>query len=89
MAEDTRNKPPVFDDQDFVMQTVPRITEATRTVEENTNAGTAVNGGGAVTATDPNAPDSMTEVTYTLGGDDASSFDIGLTNGLIDGRVRD
>ena len=36
--------------------------------------------GGAVTATDPNADDI---VSYSLGGADASSFDIGLTSGQI------
>ena len=37
-------------------------------------------GGGVITATDPNANDT---VSYTLGGPDASSFDIGLTSGQI------
>ena len=39
--------------------------------------------GGAVTATDPNTAPLNDIVSYRLGGDDASSFDIGLTTGQI------
>ena len=52
VAADTRNKAPVFDDQDDEEDGIQN-TEATRTVAENTVAPDPV-GGGAVTATDPN-----------------------------------
>ena len=79
MAADTRNKAPAFAaDQD--PDTEGDQAEAKRTVEENSDMGTALNGG-EVTATDPNAPGDL--VSYTLGGSDASSFDIGLTSGQI------
>ena len=55
------------------------ITSATRSIAEDSAAGTSV--GDAVAATDPNASD--TTLTYTLGGRDASSFNIGPTNGQI------
>ena len=78
VAADTRNKAPVFADQDDVMEG-DQNTEAERTIAENSDAGTAV-GGGEVIATDPNTGD---EVSYTLGGPDASSFAVGLTTGVI------
>ncbi|MDE2945186.1 MAG: cadherin domain-containing protein [Gemmatimonadota bacterium] len=49
----------------------------TRTVEENSATGTAV--GAPVTATDPDND----ALTYTLAGDDASSFTIGLSTGQL------
>ena len=61
VAADTKNKAPVFDDQ-----------EAERTIAENTPGGRSVDGG-AVAATDPNDGD---DLTYTLRGSDASSFAI-------------
>ena len=61
VAADTRNRAPVFDDQ-----------EAERTIAENARAGAQLNGG-EVTATDPNLDD---DLTYTLGGPDASSFEV-------------
>ena len=75
VAEDTRNKAPVFDDQDDDT-TGTQNTEAERTIAENSAAPAAVDGG-PVTAEDPNAGDVL---TYTLGGPDASSFDIGSEN---------
>ena len=78
MAADTRNKAPVFDDQDDETDGTQNDA-AERTVEENTVAPNPVSGG-AVTATDPNTNDI---VSYSLGGADASSFDIGLTSGQI------
>ena len=78
VAADTRNKAPVFADQDDETDGIQNDA-AERTVEENTAAPNPVNGG-AVTATDPNTDDT---VSYTLGGADASSFDIGLTSGQI------
>ena len=74
VAADTRNKPPAFRDADGT-----QITSVTREVREDAAADASLDGG-AVTATDPNADD---RVSYTLGGTDASSFDIGLTSGLI------
>ena len=78
VAADTRNKAPEFIDQDSDTDGIQN-TEAERTVEENTVAPNPVSGG-AITATDPNSGDI---VSYRLGGADASSFDIGLTNGQI------
>ncbi|MCY4529930.1 MAG: cadherin domain-containing protein [Chloroflexi bacterium] len=83
VAADTRNKAPVFDDQDMETDGTQN-TEATRTIAENSVATTVLNGGGAVTATDPNAGSPLNDlVSYRLGGPDASSFDIGLTTGVI------
>ena len=81
VAADTRNKAPVFNDQDTDEDGIQN-TETTRTVEENTDAPNSVNGG-VVTATDPNTAALSDTVSYSLGGDDASSFDIGLTSGQI------
>ncbi|MCG9130099.1 cadherin repeat domain-containing protein, partial [Candidatus Poribacteria bacterium] len=50
----------------------------TRSVAENTGSG--VNIGDAVSATDPDTDDTL---EYTLSGTDASSFDIGSTNGQL------
>ena len=52
----------------------------TRSVDENTDAGEAV--GEPVTATDTDTHDEG-KLTYTLGGSDASSFDIASTTGQI------
>ena len=81
VAADTRNKAPVFDDQDDETDGTQN-TETTRTVAENTVAPNPV-GGGAVTATDPNTAALQDTVSYRLGGVDASSFDVGLTTGQI------
>ena len=78
VAADTRNKAPVFADQDTETDGTQNDA-AERTVEENTVAPNPVSGA-AVTATDPNDGDL---VSYSLGGADASSFDIGLTSGQI------
>ena len=72
VAADTRNRAPEFADQDEDTDGTQN-TEAERTIAENADAGTALNGG-EVAATDPNEGD---QLTYTLGGPDASSFDIG------------
>ena len=82
VAADTRNKAPVFGDQDGDDTNGIQNTEAERTVAENTVAPNPVNGG-AVTATDPNTAALQDTVSYKLGGTDASSFDIGLTTGQI------
>ena len=71
VAADTRNKAPVFDDQDDDTDGIQNA-EAERMVAEGAAAEASVDGG-AITATDPNADDL---VSYTLGGPDASSFDI-------------
>ena len=77
VAADTRNRAPVFADQDDVMEG-DQNTEAERTIAENSAAGTAV-GGGEVGATDANTGD---ELTYTLGGPDASSFAVSSATGI-------
>ena len=82
VAADTRNKAPVFGDQDGDDTNGIQNTETTRTVAEDTDAPNPVNGG-AVTATDPNTAALEDTVSYRLGGTDASSFDIGLTTGQI------
>ncbi len=62
------NEAPVFNDGDSI----------TRQVAENTAAGT--NLGNVITATDPDAEDT---ITYSLGGTDAASFDIVSTSGQL------
>ena len=61
------NEPPVFTEG----------TSATRSVAENTTSGQNI--GNAITATDVDE----NTLTYTLGGDDASSFGIDSTNGQL------
>ena len=61
------NRPPEFDS-----------ATATREVPENTEAGGNI--GDPVTANDPDTGDTL---TYTLGGVDADSFDIGSSTGQI------
>ena len=71
------NEVPTFDDG----------ASTTRTVIENTAAGENI--GAPVSATDPdneNNPNTQT-LTYTLGGDDASSFDIDASSGQL--RTKD
>ena len=76
VAADTRNKAPVFAaDQDG--ETEGDQAEAKRTVAEDAAALAPV-GGGVITATDPNVGD---ELTYTLGGPDASSFNVSSETG--------
>ena len=72
---DTGNDPPKFPDQDD--ETEGDQTDQTRTVAENTAAG--VNVGAAVVAMD----EDDTNLTYTLGGVDKDSFEIGRANGQI------
>ena len=55
------------------------ITSDTRSIDESSASNTNV--GTAVVATDPNG--TVDILTYTLGGSDESSFDIGSTNGQI------
>ena len=71
---DTRNKAPVFPDQDAEMD--GRQTAQERTVGENTDSGTPISG--AVTATDEDSA-----LTYSLGGPDAASFDIVRNSGQL------
>ena len=79
VAEDTRNKAPEFAaDQD--PETEGDQAEAERTIAENSVAPASVNGG-PVMATDPNGIGDT--LTYTLGGPDASSFDVLSNNGQI------
>ena len=75
-AADTFNELPMFPDQDD--QTEERETDQTRTVAED--AAADANVGDAVTATDA---DTDARLTYSLGGDDAASFDIGRADGQI------
>ena len=93
VADDTRNKPPAFGDQDKKTSGTQNET-ATREVEENTEAlaGTddddaaendaaGDNVGGALTATDPDP--NMEPLIYTLSGADAGSFRV-RNNGQIE-----
>ena len=92
VAADTRNKAPVFADQDTETDGVQN-TETTRKVEENTKAdatddvlddadeGAADNVGGVVMATDPDPNEDP--LTYTLEGTDASKFRV-RDNGQIE-----
>ena len=68
---DNRNRAPEFPDLD--METEGRQTATTREVPENTAAATAI--GAVVMANDPNHPNPGDNLTYTLGGPDAASFD--------------
>ena len=78
VAPDTDNKAPRFLDDDEV------ITSVERTIAENTAADMAI--GEAVEASDP-MPAGTTlgadELTYTLGGADAASFDINDGTGQL------
>ena len=75
VAFDTRNKAPVFEDQDTETDGVQN-TATTREVEENAKADStndaADDVGRLVIATDPDPNDEM--LTYTLGGADAAKF---------------
>ena len=71
---DTRNNAPVFEDQDDEME--GRQTAQERTVDENTDAGESI--GAVVEATDEDM-----NLTYSLGGPDAASFDIVRTSGEL------
>ena len=62
------NQAPTFDDG----------AETSRTVAENSPAGTTV--GAAITATDPDTDDTL---TYSLSGTDAASFEIGDSTGQL------
>ena len=92
VAADTRNKAPVFNDQDTETDGVQN-TETTRKVEENTEADATDddaaadadsgddNVGHTVTANDPDP--NTDELTYTLGGTDKDSFTV-KENGQIE-----
>ena len=86
---DTRNKAPVFPDQDDEME--GRQTDQERGVAENTASGCVVIGD-AVTAMDfITATDGMQSVeilTYSLGGPDAASFSINRTNGRLSTKAK-
>ena len=74
----------MFDDQDDATDSIEN-TEATRTIAENTARGYCLERRRTgYAATDPNAGDPLQDtVSYSLGGDDASSFDVVLTTGQI------
>ena len=90
VAVDTRNKPPVFDDQDAETDGTQNES-TTRKVTENTEAvgaddavdadNTADNVGGVVTASDPDP--NTEDLIYTLGGADADKFRV-RDNGQIE-----
>ena len=65
------NEPPAFDDG----------ATATRSIAENSAAGTNI--GAAVTATDPDGVAKFNTLTYSLTGTDAAKFNIGSTTGQI------
>ena len=71
---DTRNKAPVFPDQDTEME--GRQTAQERSVDENTAS--EVNIGAPLVAMDED-----TVLTYSLGSPDATSFDIGRSSGQL------
>ena len=81
---DTRNKAPVFPDQDIEMD--GEQTDQKRSVEENTESGQSI--GPPVAATDSiidvdTGEGSPEILTYSLGGDDADSFDIVRSSGQL------
>ena len=93
VAVDTRNRAPVFEDQDVEADGVQNES-TTRNVGENTKAlageadddtadgdETAANVGGVVTAKDPDPNEDA--LTYTLGGTDADKFRV-RSNGQIE-----
>ena len=91
VERDTRNKPPVFGDEDLDTAGVQNAT-ATRTVEENTAADASDdsatddagdNVGGVVMATDTKAAGDSETLTYSLGGADAAMFRV-RDNGQIE-----
>ena len=87
VAADTRNEAPEFDDQDDETEGTQN-TEAERTIAENSAAGTLL-GGGAIIATDPIAGDSdnTDNLTYTLSGADASSFEVSSVVDATEGQI--
>ena len=73
---DTRNKAPVFPDQDTEMD--GRQTAQERMIAENTESGMPIG------VNDPvGAMDEDTVLTYSLGGPDAASFSIDRTDGQL------
>ena len=74
---DTANQAPEFPDQDMEME--GRQTAQTKEVAENTAAGQDIGGvGGEVEANDEDE-----NLTYSLGGRDAASFDIVPSSGRL------
>ncbi len=73
---DPSNKAPEFQDEKG-----NKITSTTRSVAENSEAGTAV--GAPVTATDPGIDGSQETLTYVLSGADSRDFDIDSGTGQI------
>ena len=67
-----------------MIRKVRQNTEAERTIAENAAAGTALNGGDPFAAIDPNTDDML---TYTLGGPDASSFEVSSAAGGTEGQI--
>ena len=83
---DTRNKAPVFPDQDDEME--GDQTDQERSVEENTIAGEAIGANDPVVAMDfiiaPDDGEKTPEIlTYTLGGPDMASFSIVRASGQL------
>ena len=82
-AADTDNKAPEFPDQDPQTEGTQN-SETERSVDENTVAG--VNVGDPVAAADDDDDGNLNNpeiLTYTLGGDDAGSFEIAPESGQI------
>ena len=80
LMADYENTAPVFLDQDPDMEGIQNET-ATRSIAENSAPGTAI--GDPVAATDIGVDGSQEVLTYTLTGDDASSFTINERTGQI------
>ena len=85
VAFDTRNKAPVFNDQDTETDGVQN-TETTRKVEENRTRKLMDNVGSPVTANDPDP--NADPLTYTLGGTDASKFRVRQDDTATEPRTR-
>ena len=77
---DPGNKDPVFQDEDG-----NTLATTTRSIAENSEAGTAV--GAPVAATDPGPDGKQETLTYAMSGSGADSFDIDSGTGQI--RVKD
>ena len=77
---DTRNKAPVFPDQDMEME--GRQTAQERSVLENTASGISIGVDAPVAATDEDTVANR-DLTYSLGGPDAASFDIVRESGQL------
>ena len=78
--EDYENTPPMFPDQDPDTEDVQNATTS-RSIAENSSAGTAI--GAPITAVDLDVNNAQENLTYSLSGDDAGSFDIDRGTGQI------